>query len=237
VGGPGGSRTKLNGTTCNLDYFINAWRIVLTPLYPLLLQYHALGWFFGQSLADDVTSSSLWNRVGGIPMAELATAFATIKADFPGLRYGARMRPSQAPFDIGADFYYAQYSFERGAAGPWAAAEYTLSLARSAYLIPSLNYLHGGSGTGTGDFPRRYANGTIKGQGPFNWMCSPTEVATYIPTILAACLAVDGTAAKIAGFLGYQYLAEYLTLADSTYTMLEALAIAHDALAGLPALP
>lgn len=239
VGGPGGgSRIKLGGNRWDYNFFLDGWRAILTPIYPTLLTYASLGTYFGQSIADDVTSASLWGRVGGIPMDEFALALATLKAEFPGIRMGARMRPSQAPFDIGADLYFLQHTAERGDAYTLAANEYNICLARNAYLILGINWLHGGDGGAYGgDFPRRYANGTIKGQSAFNWMASPTEIAVNGPAMIDACVDQDGTGALVAGFLGYQYLAEYMGLADGSLTVIEGMTVIHNAIAAMPALP
>jgi len=229
VGGPGGGdRIKLNGNRWDYDFFLDAWRGIFTPLYSTLLTYTSSGFFFGASIADDVTSESLWGP-GGVDMTEFASAVGVLHSEFPGIRLGSRMRPSQAPFDIGLDFYFCQYSAERGSASSFAATEYTICLARSAYLIVCINYLHGGDGSSG----VRYANGTHKGQSAWNWMCSPTEVVTYFDEQLDAIEAIDSSAALVAGGLGYQYLPEFLELDDGTYTMIEALSIAHNRFAAL----
>lgn len=239
VGAQGGKcNTRVNCTTWDKNYWIDATRAILAPRYALLLTHTASGAFFGYSCADDIESAALWNHPGGVPLDEFAEAVAVIKAEFPGIRIGARVRPGHLPFNPGLDFYTAQWSIQRGPAGSWAAHEYTIALSRNAYLIWSYNYLHGGSGGAYGgDFPQRYANGTIRGNGPNNWLAAPTEVATYVPAAMQAILAVDGSAAKLAGALGYQYLASYLAMADSNMTMMDAFGIAHNAVAVLPPPP
>jgi hypothetical protein len=177
-----------------------------------------------------VDSSALW-KPNGIPDGELTAGIAMIKGMYPGLRIGGRVRPSQLSFNPGFDFYFAQYSYEKapGNAGGWMANEYEIAVARNAFLIPSLNFLHGGAG----DSGIRYANNTQKGQSQWNWVCSPAEVAAWIPEMLNACLAVDSTAELVAGFLGYQYEQIYFNQGDEA---IDALVVGRNALASLPPL-
>lgn len=227
VGAQGGSTgIKLAGNIWDLTTFINGTRAKIAPLYALLLSHTGSGGFFGYSMCDDFESKTLW-RPNGIPLNELVIAINTIRSEFPGIRLGARMRPSQTAVDPGFDFYTAQYTSERGPAFGWAANEYGLALARNAFIILSLNYLHGGDGSSG----FRYLNGTIKGQSDNNWECSAAEVASYFTNMYAGAQSVDSSAAKLAGSLGYQYDPTFLTRPG----MIDAFIIARNALAALPA--
>lgn len=216
----GGSLIKLNNQW-HLPTFLNGTRTKLNSIWPAIIPYLGTT-FFGYSMADDVTSENLWGP-GGVDLVEFASAVATIQSEYPGLPLGARMRPSQVSFNPGLNFYYCQYSAERGDPGTFATTEYALCQARGAYLVVCLNYLHGGDGrSGV-----RYANGTHKGQSVHNWMCSAEEVVEYFTAMYNAIAAIDPSGANLPGSLGYQYNTTFLALPD----MPTALMMASNALA------
>jgi hypothetical protein len=241
LGGSGAkSATTLNGRW-HLPTFIAGNDAKIRPIYSTLVSRTLDGSFFGYSCGDDLESAALWGVAGGAPKDEFAAGVAELRTRFPDIRIGARVRPGWWPFDPGLQFYTTQYHNPEnlGPPGPWAGAEYAVARSRGAYMVYSVNYLNGGEPgfPAGGDFPKRYFNGTIKGSSAHNYMVSPTEVVNFFTAALGAIVAVDGTAEFLAGCLGYQYLEYYLSLADASYTVIEALTIAHNLVAGLPALP
>lgn len=183
----GGYDRMMSGGKWNLATAMNFADTELVPRLATLLRPGC----FGYSMADDISSASLWGISGGIPKGELVTFIAYLHSVLPGVLIGGRILPSQFTFDPGLDFYTAQYVYERHPASAFRALEQGLAQSRGAYIILSQNYLHGGDGS-SGII---IVNNTMRSG---HYCMSPAEVIANGDELYT-----DGS--NLAGALGYQF--------------------------------
>lgn len=216
---------QLNGYW-DRDTFVAVTIARITPLLASLQAATPGGLYIGHSIMDDFESKILWPKIGD-KLDELADALALIRIACPDIRYGDRRVPSKLPFNLGFDFYNAQFESWRGiSAFDFGVLEYTAALNFGAYISLDLNFLHGGNGSSG----YRFANGTQVGMSAHNFECSPAEVYNYISDMLDGALSVDGTCANLLGVAGYQYDPTFLGRAG----MIDAMVAARNKLASLP---
>ncbi len=220
----GGSSTLRHPTTgaWSLSHFVSGTVAKVGPILSTLQSYTTSGVYFGYSMADDIFGGHFWPP-SGIPHNELASAVAQLKIQLPGIRLGVRARPSQFSFNLGFDFYAAQYISRHGSPNTFGATEYAIARGWNAYVFLDLNYVHGGNGSS--GIP--YIDGTLW-SGAFE--CTSTEVVSYLTGMFNGALSVDGTAQWLAGSLGYKYEPVFLTRPG----MVDALTTGRNALAALP---
>ena len=228
----GGINQYQPGGVFNVSTFIAAAIARVGLFYAGMAANTASGACFGYSFVDDFESKSI-HPPDGISEAEMAAICSALKLAYPGIRIGARARPSQFSSNPGFDFYSAQHNIHSMDSFAFGALEYGLAASRGAYVWLDLNYLHGG----TGDSGVRYGNGTIKGQSDHNWLCSAAEIVSAFTGMYAGAQSVDPNVPLLAGSKGYQYHPDYLSGALGVPNVIPAMVTARNALAALPALP
>lgn len=217
IGGPGGYDKMKSGGVYSPAAF-NNW--IDTDVAPNLARYlsaTADGSLFGLSLYDDFGSTGIFPP-HGISQSDLLAGLNHARAALPGVRLGVRGLPSQFPTNLGWDFYTAQYVSWRGTPSAFRAKEQPIAIARSAYIIISMNYLGGGDGSSG----IRTLDGTELSRKRDTYEMSAAEVVTY-----GAGLYTDGT--NLAGAIGYQYSGTFL----SRPGMIAAFTINHNRIAAL----
>lgn len=160
-------------------------------LVPLLSSLSNTAGCFGYSMLDDFSSANIWGVTGGIPHSDIQYLVNYLHSALPGVLIGIRGLPSQFSSNLGFDFYTAQYVSWRGTATEFRIREQGIARSRGAYIVLSLNYVHGGNGSSG----IQVFNGTMN---TGKYCMSPAEVISYGTQLFVN---PDG----LAGSLGYQF--------------------------------
>lgn len=216
----------LGGRIWNKEYWLDQFMIKYADVISSGMLVHPN--HFGLIILDDVRSKILWPP-NGIPSGDLTWCYAAAKTLLPDVRIGLRDTITAFGGDLGYDFYICQLVDWKDTAFNYAVREYGACVAAGKWCCLDNNYM---SGDGSSGF--HYVRGTLMGMDPTkNFEQSPTEIANNLIGLCDGAMAVDGTAALLAGMMGYTYDPDFLARPG----ILDGMTIGRNAMAALPDLP